>query len=68
MSWRHRPTWLRILDASSNRLPKLGKVIIKNVELKVQDALTGKQKTFRPNFEVADLGPEEIIILGYDWI
>jgi hypothetical protein len=68
MPWRHRPTPLRILDASDNRLPKSGKVIVKSVDLKVQDALTGKQRTFRPNFEVADLGPEEIMILGYDWI
>ena len=48
-------------------MKKSGKVIITSVDLKVQDARSKKDRTFRPNFEVADLGPDEDIVLGMDW-
>ena len=54
-------------DASGNRLPKSGKIIVTSVDLKVQDAKTKRFRTFRPTFEVADLGIDEMVILGYDW-
>ena len=37
------------------------------MDLKVQDAKTKRFRTFRPTFEVADLGINEMVILGYDW-
>ena len=37
------------------------------MDLKVQDAKTKRFRTFRPTFEVADLGIDEMVILGYDW-
>ena len=55
-------------DASGNRLLKSGKIIVTSVDLKVQDAKTKRFRTFRPTFEVADLGIDEMVILGYDWI
>ena len=67
MPWRHRRTPLTMSDASGNRLPKSGKIIVTSVDLKVQDAKTKRFRTFRPTFEVADLGKDEMVILGYDW-
>ena len=67
MPWKHRPTPLTMSDASGNRLPKSGKIIVTSVDLKVQDAKTKRFRTFRPTFEVADLGIDEMVILGYDW-
>ena len=37
------------------------------MDLKVQDAKTKRFRTFRATFEVADLGIDEMVILGYDW-
>ena len=54
-------------DASGNRLPKSGKLIVTSVDLKVQDAKTKRFHTFRPTFEVAYLRIDEMLILGYDW-
>ena len=56
-----------MFDASGNRLPKSGKIIVTSVDLKVQDAKTKRFRTFRPTFEVAYLGIDEMVILGYDW-
>ena len=67
MPWKHRRTPLTMSDASGNRLPKSGKIILTSVDLKVQDAKTKRFRTFRPTFEVADLGIDEMVILGYDW-
>jgi hypothetical protein len=68
MPWRHRESPLRIMDASNNRMQKSGKVIVTSVELKVVDARSKKQRTFKPRLEVADLGPDEQLILGNDWL
>ena len=67
MPLRHRRTHLTMSDASGNRLPKSGKIIVTSVDLKVQDAKTKRFRTFRPDFEVADLGIDEMVILSYDW-
>ena len=67
MPWKHRRTPLTMSDASGNRLLKSGKIIVVSVDLKVQDAKTKWFRTFRPTFEVADLGIDEMVILGYDW-
>ena len=48
-------------------MKKSGKVIITSVDLKVQDARSKKNRTFRHNFEVPNLGSDEDIILGMDW-
>ena len=55
-------------DASGNRLLKSGKILVTSVDLKVQDEKTKRFRTIRPTFEVADLGIDEMVILGYDWI
>ena len=67
MPCRHKRTPLTMSDASGNRLPKSGKIIVTSVDLKVQDAKTKRFRTFRPTFEVADLGIDEMVILGHDW-
>ena len=54
--WRHRRTPLTMTDVSRNRLPKSSKIIVPSVDLKVQDAKTKRFRTFRPGFEVEDLG------------
>ena len=79
----HRSTWrcgasrrkffllmtkLRIIGANGQRLAKSGKVVVKSVDLKVRDASKGKERTFKPTYEVADLGPEEDLIIGMDWM
>ena len=68
MPWRHRDTKLRILGANGQRLAKSGKVVIKSVDLKIRDASNGKERTLKPTYEVADLGPEEDLIIGMDWM
>ena len=68
MPWRHRIKSLRMLDASGNRLKKSGKIVVTSVDLKVQDASTKRNRTFKPTFEVADLGESEDMIIGHDWI
>ena len=50
MPWRHRPTPIKMSDASGNRLRKSGKVIVNDIDLKVQDARTNSFRTFRPHF------------------
>ena len=68
MPWRHRDTKLRIIGANGQRLTKSGKVVVKSVDLRVRDASNGKERTFKPTYEVADLGPEEDLIIGMDWM
>ena len=36
--------------------------------MKVVDARTERERTFRPTFEVADLGPADEMIIGMDWM
>ena len=66
MPWRHRDTKLRIIGVNGQRLTKSGKVVVKSVDLRIQDASNGKERTFKPTYEVADLGPEEDLIVGMD--
>ena len=68
MSWRHRDTKWRIIDANGQRLTQSGKVVVKSVDLRIRDASNGKERTFKPTYEVADLGPEEDLIIGMDWM
>ena len=68
MPWRHRDTKLRIIGANGQRLAKSGKVVVKSVDLRIRDASNGKERTFKPTYEVADLGPEEDLIIGMDWM
>ena len=68
MPWRHRDTNLRIVGANGQRLAKSGKVVVKSVDLRIRDASNGKERTFKPTYEVADLGPEEDLIIGMDWM
>ena len=57
-----------MLDASGNRLKKSGKIFVTSIYLKVQDARTKRTRTFKPTFEVADLGESEDMIIRHDWI
>ena len=68
MPWKHRPTSLRIFGANGQRLRKLGKVIVDSVDFKVIDARTEREISFRPTFEVADLGPADEMIISMDWM
>ena len=66
MPWRHRDAKLRIISANGQRLTRSGKVVVKSVDLRIRDASNGKERTFKPTYEVADLGPEEDLIIGMD--
>ena len=68
MPWRHRDTKLRIIGANGQRLAKSDKVVVKSVDLRIHDASNGKERMFKPTYEVADLGPEEDLIIGMDWM
>ena len=68
MPSRHRDTKLRIIGANGKRLAKSGKVVVKSVDLRVRDASNGKESKFKPTYKVADLGPEEDLIIGMDWM
>ena len=68
MQCRHRDTKLRIIGANGQRLTKLGKVVVKSVDLRIRDASNGKERTFKRTYEVADLGLEEDLIIGMDWM
>ena len=68
MPWRYRDTKLRIIGANGQRLAKSGKVVVKSVDLKIRDASNGKERTFKPTYKVADLGSEEDLIIGMDWM
>ena len=43
-------------------------MVVKSVDLKIRDASNGKERIFKPTYEVADLGPEEDLIIGMDWM
>ena len=43
MPWRHRDTKLTIIGANGRRLAKSGKVVVKSVDSKIQDASNGKE-------------------------
>ena len=43
-------------------------MVVKSVDLRIRDAGNGKERTFKPTYEVADLGPEEDLIIGIDWM
>ena len=66
MPWRHRDTKLRIIGANGQRLTKSGKVVVKSVDLKIRDTSNGIERTFKPTYEVADLGLEEDLRIGMD--
>ena len=66
--WKHRQNSLRIFGDKGQRLQKSGKVIVDSVNLKVVDARTQRERTFRHTFEVADLGPADEMIIGIDWM
>ena len=68
MPWRHRDTKLRIIGANGQRFAKSGKVDVKSIDLKIRDTNNGKERTFKPTCEVADLGPEEDLIITMDWV
>ena len=68
MPWRHRDTKLRIIGANGQRLAKSGKVVVKSVDLRIRDASNGKQRTFKAIYEVADLDPEEDLLIRMDWM
>ena len=66
MPWKYRPTSLRIFSANGQRLHKSGKVIVDSVNLKVVDTKTNSERTFRPTFEVADIGSSDEMIISID--
>ena len=66
MSWRHRDMKLGIIGANCQKLAKSGEVVVKSIDLRIRDASNGKERTFKPTYEVADLGPEEDLIIGMD--
>ena len=41
---------------------------MKSVDLSIRDASNGKERTFKPTYEVADLGPEQDLVIGMDWV
>ena len=43
-------------------------MIVDSVDLKVVDAKTNRERTFKPTFEVADIGPSDEMIIGMDWM
>ena len=57
---------MRIIGANDQRLAKSGKVVVESVDLRIRDASNSKERTFKPPYEVADLGPEEDLIIGMD--
>ena len=68
MPWTHTDTKLRIIGANGQRLAKSGKVVVKSVDLRIRDDNYGKERTVKPTYEVADLGPEEDLIIGMNLI
>jgi len=68
MLWVKRETRLRLESADSSILKRSGTVQVKNVEMCVPDARSGKNKTLNLVTEVACLEPGCPLILGFDWI
>ena len=68
MPLKYRPTSLRIFGANGQRLQKSGKVIVVSMDLKVVDARTNRERTFRPTFKGAVLGLADEMIIGIHWM
>jgi len=68
MPWVKRETRLRLESADSSILKRSGTVQVKNMEICVPDARSGKNKTLYLGTEVACLEPGCLLILGFDWI
>ena len=68
MSWVKRETLLRLESTNSSILKRSGTVQVKNIEMCVSDARSGKNKTLDLVTEVVYLEPGCPLILGFDWI
>jgi len=68
MPWVKRENRLRLESANGSLLKRSGTVQVKQVQLEVPDARSGKQKMLYQVTEVACLEPECPLILGFDWI
>jgi len=66
--WVKTETRLRLESADGSRLETLGTVQVKNVEMCMPDARSGKNKTLDLMTEVVYLEPGCPLILGFDWI
>jgi len=66
--WVKRENRLRLESANGSLLKMSGTVQVKQVQLKVPDARSGKQKILDLVTEVACLEPGCPLILGFDWI
>ena len=68
MPWMNKETRLRLESADSSILKRSGTVQVKNVEMCVPDARSGKNKTLDLVTKVTCLEPGCPLILGFDWI
>ena len=66
--WRYKDTKLRTIGENGERLAKLGKVVVKSIDLRNCEARNRKERTFKPTHEVGDLGLEEDLIIGMDCV
>ena len=44
------------------------KVVVKRVNLRMQDTTNGKERMVKPPYPAADLGPEEDLMIEVDWM
>lgn len=44
------------------------KVVVKRVNLRMQDTTNGNERTFKPPYPAADLGTEEDLMIEMDWM
>jgi len=68
MPWVKRETRLRLESGDGSILKRSGTVQVKNVQMCLPDARSGKNKTLDLVTEVACLEPGSPLILGFDWI
>jgi len=68
MPWVKGETRLRLQSADGSILKRSGTVQVKNMEMCVPDARSGKNKTLDLVTEVACLEPGCPLILGFNWI
>jgi len=68
MLWVKRENRLRLQSADGSLLKRSGTVQVKQVQLEVPDARSGKQKILDLVTEVACFEPGCQLILGFDWI
>jgi len=68
MSWMKRETGLRLESTDGSILKRSSTVQVKNMEMCVPDARSGKNKTLDLVTEVACLQPPCPLILDIDWI